>query len=153
MTPFHRTQENVLSKTNRIKPRRDEETKKIRTVEDRGSRIDDRTISAIFDPRPSLCRSELRSGHPPQKSWEAADLRIAGAEHNHSLPGRLLNFTDFDRRELNDAIVRACKTDDQDIAFAQVRGGFLKVLESANRLAIGFEDDVSGREAGVGGGA
>src|SRR5262245_49584510 len=40
-----------------------------------GSRIEDRTITAIFDPRSSVCRSELQSGHPLQQSREAADLR------------------------------------------------------------------------------
>src|SRR5262252_2876799 len=65
----------------------------------------------------------------------------------------VLALPDLDRGELDGALVRAGKTDDQNIAFAQMRGGFLKIFETANRPAIGFEDDVAGREARIGGGA
>src|SRR5215470_1764467 len=64
-----------------------------------------------------------------------------------------LTFPYLDRGELDGALVRAGKTDDQNIAFAQMRCGFLKIFETANRPAIGFEDDVAGREARIGGGA
>src|SRR5262245_64971001 len=65
----------------------------------------------------------------------------------------VLALPDLDRGELDCALVRAGKTDDQNIAFAQMRGGFLKIFETTNRPAIGFEDDVAGREARIGGGA
>src|SRR5262249_12711352 len=64
-----------------------------------------------------------------------------------------LTLSDFNRGELDGALVRTGKADDQNVAFAQMRGGFLKIFEAANRAPIGFEDDVSGGEARVGGGA
>src|SRR5262245_35159507 len=63
-----------------------------------------------------------------------------------------LTLPNLDRGELDGALVRVGKTDDQNIAFAQMRGGFLKIFETANRLAIGFEDYVADREARGGGG-
>src|SRR5262249_19220137 len=62
----------------------------------------------------------------------------------------VLAFPDLDRGELDGALVRTGKTDDQNIAFAQMRGGYLKIFEAANRPAIGFEDDVAGRETRIG---
>jgi hypothetical protein len=58
----------------------------------------------------------------------------------------VLALPDLNRGELNGALVRAGKTDDQNIAFAQMRSGFLKIFETANRLPIGFEDYISCRE-------
>src|SRR5262249_3565063 len=66
---------------------------------------------------------------------------------------RVLTLPDLDRGELDGALVRAGKTDDQNIAFAQMRGDFLKIFEASNRPSIGFEDAVAGREARIGGGA
>src|SRR6201988_4727984 len=79
-----------------------------------------------------------------------------GGDSNMSEPrpiAKKLTLSDFDRGELDDALVWAGEANDQDVACVQVCCGFLEIFGAADGLAIGFDDEVARREARVGGGA